>query len=166
MKDILRKPIFYFIAVPVVLSLWPLWLATVGTIGAKNRLYEEKQRFVESQEKIAEILQLDSKRLEYAETQNKAGSFDYATAINKVAQECGITPTGYNISVKPARNVSGQKVQEASLAVDNLDIVRFTTFLSLMQYRWPNLQCTQLKLEKKKGAKDSWKADMRLSYFM
>ena len=166
MKDIYRKPIFYYVLVPVLVGLWPFWLAALGLPGAKDSYKKEASQYDEAEKLIAQILDLDPRRLDYAKAKKAGDEFDYTTAIDQVTKFCRIAPTNYKLSSSPLRRMKGgQESQDAAMTIDTIDIERFARFLSVMHMRWSNLQCTNVTLMKIKGEKDTWKADVRFIYY-
>jgi hypothetical protein len=167
MKDIYKKAIFYYMLMPALLAVWPLWLFAVGLPGAKDSYRKEADEYNEAQKLIGEILSdLDPQRLDYAKTKKDGDVFDYTTAIDQVTRFCRIAPNDYKLSSSPLRKMKGgQKNQDATLTIDKIDIERLAKFLSLMHMRWVNLQCTNVTLAKLKGEKDAWKADVRFIYY-
>lgn len=167
MKEIYKKPIFYYVLVPAVISLWPLWLLLFGIPGSKNSLKDAIQDYSDGQASIQKILgELDPQRLDYAKNKKAGEAFDFTTAIDQVTRMCGITQTGYRLSTSLNKKTKGgQSNQDASMTIDKINIERFTKFISIMHMRWSNLQCTNVTLSKVKGEKDSWKADVRFVYY-
>jgi hypothetical protein len=167
MKDIYKKPIFYYVLVPIVVGLWPVWLLGLGIPVSRNNLQKEINDYNEAEKLIGEILNdLDPQRLDYAKTKKGGDAFDYTTAIDQVTRFCRIAPTDYKLSSGPARTMKGgQKNQDAAVTIDRIDIERLAKFLSVMHMRWVNLQCTNVTLVKIKGEKDTWKADVRFIYY-
>ena len=165
MKDLIRNPIFYYIVVPVLIAIWPLWLAMGGNASAKEKFSNEQEQFENAEKTIADILKLDPQRLDYAKANEESTEFDYAIAFDQATKLCGI-PSNYRLSSGPiVRSRGGQSSQDATMVITQVDIERFAQFLSLIQFRWPNLQSTNLTLTKQKGAKDIWKADVRFKYY-
>ncbi len=167
MKDIYKKPIFYYVLVPIVAGLWPLWLVSLGIPASRDSLQKEIKDYNDAEMLIGEILgELDPQRLDYAKSKKGSDQFDYVTAIDQVTKFCGIAPNNYKLSSSPVRTIKGgQKSQDAAVAIDKIDIERLAKFLSLMRMRWVNLQCTNITLAKLKGEKDAWKADVRFMYY-
>jgi hypothetical protein len=67
MKDIYKKPIFYYIAVPALLGIWPLWLIVFGIPNVKTNLTKDANSYVDGEKNIKLILsELDPQRLDYA----------------------------------------------------------------------------------------------------
>lgn len=167
MKDIYKKPIFYYVLVPVVISLWPVWLLCLGIPSSRSNLQKEIKDYNEAERLIAEILgDLDPQRLDYTRIRKSGEAFDYTTAIDQVTRFCRIAPTDYKLSSGPARNIKGgQKSQDASITIDKIDIERLSKFLSVMHMRWANLQSSNVTLQKIKGEKNVWKADVRFVYY-
>jgi len=165
-KEIYKKPIFYYVLVPIVFGLWPIWLFTMGLPGSKKSLDKEINDYTEARKLIGEVLDLDPQRLDYAKTKKTGESFDYTTAIDQATRVCKILPTDYKISSSPIRTIKGgQKNQDAAMTIDKIEIEKLTRFLSVMHMRWSSLQCTNLTLAKIKGEKDAWKVDMRFIYY-
>ena len=166
MRDIYKQPIFYYILVPTVIGLWLLWLATIGLPAVKDKFEREKDRYIKAEKLIAQILELDPQRLDYAKAKKSGSGFDYTTAIDQVTRLCKISPAGYKLSSSPVRKMKGgQKSQDATMAIDAIDVEKFARFLSLMHLRWQNLQCTNAAMTKQKGTKDVWKVDIRFKYY-
>lgn len=167
MRDIYKNPILYYILAPIVVALWSLFIWGVYLPNAENNWQAEKAQYDRAQKIIEEILRLDPDRLEFAHSQAKAAEFDYATAVEKVASLCGIPSTNYRLSSGIIRTSSdGQRSQNATVALKDIDIVTFTKFLYAIQTRWANLQCVQVKkLKKKKGLPDKWDADLEFKYY-
>ena len=165
MKELIRNPIFYYIVVPVLLGIWPLWLATGGNASSKEKFNKEQQQYKDAQIIIADILKLDPQRLDYAKAKKKSAEFDYAVAFDQATKLCNI-PSNYKLSSGPiVRSRGGQSSRDATMTIGKIGIEKFAQFLSLVQFRWPNLQSTNLSLTKQKGAKDLWKADVRFKYY-
>jgi hypothetical protein len=114
---------------------------------------------------MKEILTLDPDRLKFADSNNTAAEFDYASAIEKTAGLCKIPPTNYKLSSGIIITSDGQKSQSAKVGLKQVDITKFAKFLSTLQLRWANLQCAQVKLTKKKGLPDTWDIDLDFKYY-
>jgi hypothetical protein len=166
MKDIYRKPIFYYVLVPIVIGLWPVWLFVMGIPGSEKGLQKGINDYNEARKLISEILDLDPQRLDYAKTKKTGEAFDYTAAVDQVTHLCKISPTSYRISSSPIRKTKGgQNNQDASMTIDKIDVEKFSKFLSVMHMRWSSLQCTNITLAKIKGEKNAWKADVRFIYY-
>jgi hypothetical protein len=165
MKDILKNPILYYILVPTLVALWPLLVWSVYLPAAKRAWQTESKQYEKAQGIINEILTIDPDRLNFADTKNTADEFDYASALDQVAGSCGVPPTDYKLNSGRITSSSGQKSQSAKVTLKGVDITKFAKFLSTLQLRWANLQCTQVKLTKKKGLPDSWDIDLDFKYY-
>ena len=164
-RELFKNPTFYYILIPVLSGLWPIWVGLISLPGAaQNWVVEEKQR-VNAEKIITEILTLDSERLQLAGTHSKSGKFNYATAVYQVAKICGIRDDNCELSSGVPTKVGDQDVQTGKVTLEKVDIEKFAEFLSMMQLRWPNLQCTQLKLTKQKGLPDLWKGNLTFKYY-
>lgn len=167
MKDIYKNPILYCIAVPVIVGLWPLLLWAIYLPNAQKDVEEQMDQYDKKAEPIMmEIVTLDSGRLEVADSNDTAAEFTYGNAVNSVARSCGILPSKYNISSGMIMTKQGQKSQSASIDLKEIDIKKFAEFLSLIQFRYANLQCERIKLTKKQNLPDNdiWDVDIELEY--
>jgi len=165
MKEIYKSPSLYYILVPVVVSLWSLFVWGAYLPDAERSWEAEKVQYNKAQSIISEILSLDPDRLAFADLKGGAGEFDYANAVEKTASLCGIASTDYKLSSGIMIASGGQKSQSAQVSLKKVDIVKFAKFLSTIQLRWANLQCSRVKLTKKKGLPNVWDVDLEFKYY-
>jgi hypothetical protein len=165
MKQIYKNPTLYYILVPVIVALWPLLIWGVYLPSARHNWQVESTQYNEAQSIMKEILTLDPDRLKFADSNNTAAEFDYASAVERIASSCGIPPTSYRLSSGIIITSEGQKSQSAKVGLKQVDITKFAKFLSTLQLRWANLQCAQVKLTKKKGLPDVWDVDLDFKYY-
>jgi hypothetical protein len=165
MKEIYKNPALYYILVPIIVALWPLLIWGVYLPSARRSWQVEKSQYDQAQGIIKEILAIDPDRLNFADSQNTAAEFDYASALEKTAGLCGIPPTSYKLNSGIIITSSGQKSQSAKVSLKQVDITKFAKFLSTIQLRWANLQTVQVKLTKKKGLPDAWDVDIEFKYY-
>lgn len=165
MKDIHKKPVFYYILIPVLVSIWPLliWFLYLPQTGKK--WINDRAEYEQSRGIMAEILALDPDRLDFSNSTNNSDEFDYAAVVDKVANSCGISSRSYRISSKPIRTKKDQKSQSATIVLEQIDITSFAKFLSTIQLRWANLHCEKVKLKKQEGFPDSWTIDISFKYY-
>lgn len=165
MKDIYRNPILYYILAPAILALWPLLIWAVYLPEAENSWKNENDQYNDGQQIIEQILNVDPDRLQFADSKTDAAEFDYAVAVERTANVYGIPPTSYRLSTGIITTSGGQKSQSANVVLKQVDIARFARFLSAIQLRWTNLQCSRVKLTRKKGLPDSWDVDLEFKYY-
>lgn len=165
MKDIYKNPALYYILVPAIVGLWPLLVWAVYLPRAEKKWTSGVEQHKKAQSLIAEILTLDRDRLAFADAANSKDEFDYARAVAMVAAQCNIAAGNYSQDSGPTIESSGQKSQSAKVILKDVDIAKFARFLSTIQLRWANLQCTQVKLTKKKGMPDAWTVDLDFKYY-
>jgi hypothetical protein len=165
MKEFLKNPIMYYILVPVVIGFWPLLMATVYLPKSKNNWEDMKSQYLEAQIIIQDILQLDPERLEFTGSTGENEQFDYVTAIARIAREHSIPDTKYNLSSGLTTTIREQTTKTATLELKEIDITKFSQFLSTLLLHWPSLECTNIQLVKKKIAPDSWDVDLKFKYY-
>jgi hypothetical protein len=165
MKDLHKNPLFYYIGIPLLLTLWPLLIWAFYLPHAEKSWDSQKKQYEKAQKIITEILTLDPERLDDAGSKAGSADFDYATVIEKIASVYQIPSTNYKLSSGIILTTGGQKSQSANLTLKQIDLGRFANFLSTIQLRWASLQCTQIKLIKKKGLPDAWDVDLALKYY-
>ena len=166
MKHIYRNPILYYIAVPVIVGLWPLLVWAIYLPTAQKDVEEQMSQYEKAEPIIMEIFTLEPERLEFIDANDTAADFTYGDAIDNIASLCHIQPSKYKLSSAMLITTRGKKSQSASIDLKEIDIGTFAKFLSLMQIRWPNLQCERLKLSKKQSTtnNDMWDVDIELTY--
>ena len=162
MKDIYRNPILYYILVPAVVVLWPLLTWAINLPAADKGLEDQLAQNKKAKAAMVDILTLDPDRCRYADSNDVSAEFTYDSAVAMAAGSCGIPPSKYKLSAVTSR---GQKSQSASVNLKQIDIVKFTRFLSMIQGDYPNLQCDWVKLSKKAGLPDMWDIDIKFKYY-
>jgi len=167
MKDIYKNPILYYIAVPVIVGLWPLLVWAIYLPNAQQDVEDQLERYTQAEPIMIEILTLEPDRLEFSDANDTDTEFTYGEAIDRIASLCRIPPSKYNLSSAMIITTKGQKSQSASIDLKEIDIRKFARFFSMMQLRWPNLQCERLKLSKKQNLPDNdmWDIDIELKYY-
>jgi hypothetical protein len=168
MRDIYKNPILYYIAVPVIVGLWPLLVWAIYLPDAQKDVEEQIAQYEEAKLIMMEILTLDPDQPEFADANDTSTDFTYREVIYRVANLCRIPPSKCNFNTStPITNSSGQKSQSASVDLRDIDIKKFANFFSMMQLRWPNLQYERLKLSKKQNHPDNdmWDVDIELKYY-
>ena len=166
MKDFYKQRMFYYIVVPILVGIWPLWLWAAAVPGVEKKYVNDQETFKKAEAIIKQILELDSQRLDYAKANDGAGDFDYTVAIDQMSRSCGVSPSGYRLSSGPIRKIKGgQTSQDATMSIEKIGVEKMATFLSKMQMRWQGLQCTNVTMSKIKDTKDSWKVDVRFTYY-
>lgn len=166
MKDIYKNPLFYYIAVPLAAALWPLVVFSLSLPKSQKDFLSEQAQYEKAQAVITEILTLDPDRLQFADAKGGSAEFDYAIAVEIIASRCGIRTTNYKLSSGIVMKQKGEKSQRATVILKDVGIEDFAKFLSMIQLRYPSLQCSQLKkLQKKKGKKDAWDVDLDFKYY-
>lgn len=165
MKDIYKNPTLYYILVPVIVALWPLLVWAVYLPNAEKSLDTDINQYENAQQKIESILTLDVGRLELTDPQKGAAKFDYVNEVYRIAALSGISQANCRINSGIIIKTREQKSRSAKVTFKDVDIVKFAKFLSNIQLRWANLQCTNVKLTKKKGLPDTWDADLDFKYY-
>ena len=166
MKDIFRNPTFYYIAIPIMVGLWPLLVWAIYLPAAQNNLKNEFELCKDANDIMLQILTLDPQRLELVDPNETDTEFSYYREVDRFASLCGIPPSKCDrTSQKVTTNSGGQRNQTANVKFTDIDITTFTKFLSMIQARWPKLQCNTLKLTQKKGIPDVWTIDIEFRYF-
>ncbi len=166
MRNIYRNPMFYYIAVPLLISIWPLSIWLVYLPRAEARLESDKKAYDESRKVMDRILTLDSTRIELTQSNAAEDKFDYGTAVEMAAAKCSILPTNCKMNVRPPRAARDQKTQNAQVMLEGVDIASFAKFVTSLQVTWRSLQCDKIDLTKKKGAvANQWDIDVSLKYY-
>ena len=165
MKDIYKNPILYYIAVPLVVSLWPLLVWAVYLPEARQDIRDQQDQYKRAEPIMMEILTLDPERLQFADANDAATEFSYGSAVDGVASACGIPPSQYKVGTTLIISTREQRSQSGTVDLRQVDIVKFARFLSMIQLRWPSLQCERVKLTQKEGPPDIWDVNIEFKYY-
>ena len=95
----------------------------------------------------------------------KPEEFDFTKTINDFARIFSISDSNYNLADRGQGKRAGRQTQSATIAIKTIDIEKLAQFLSAMLLRWPELKCESLGVEKIKNSKNSWKVDLKLTYY-
>lgn len=165
MKDIYKNPLVYYVLIPVTVALWPLLVRGVYLPGAESSWQAERVQYTKAQEVMTEILSLDPDRLDFAGLEKGDAEFDYASAVDRVANICQIPSADYKLSSGRITETKKQKSQSAKINLKKVSIRKFASFFSTIQLHWGKLQCVRVKLTKKKDLADAWDVDMDFKYY-
>jgi hypothetical protein len=163
MKDLYKNPTLYYIGVPVLLAIWPLWVSTRDLPTAKKDLDKWKGYLPDVNVVAGEILRLDPDRLD-DKVANPLEQFDYTAAIGRAASLCSMPAPIYSTDIK-TKNAKGQESQTATVSLKGVGIVQVCQFLSRLQQSWPHLECTSVDLMQDKKVVDRWDVKVRFVYF-
>ncbi len=164
MKDIYKNPILYYILVPAIVSLWPLFVWAIYLPAAEESIDDQLAQYRKAEAIMMEILTLDPDRAK-ADANDDPNGFTYDRAVGKVAGACGIPSSKYKLNPGMPMTTGGQKNQSATVSLKQINIVKLAEFLSKIQLRWANLQCNRVKLTKKQGLPDMWDVDIEFKYY-
>lgn len=165
MKDVLKNTNVYYIAGPIVIGLWVLFVWLVSLPESEKNMAKYKKMWTASQVPIEKILTLDPSRLEHEKLKGEDKDFDYATVIDKFATLARIPESKYTFAGRGEKKIRGRKAISADLSIEQIDIAKLAVFLSAIQLPWPDLQCDQLNLVKRKTGPDTWDAKIKFTYF-
>ncbi len=164
LKEVLRKPIFYMILVPILAGGWALYARFLEVPRANETLTKQYEIFEESYKYMGQILELAPERLEFAKEAGEGAEFDYMAQIQDFANQWGIESSSYSLQTNKPIKKKGKRSQSANMTINDVSIETFSQFFSTLLIRWPGLQCEQLKLARTNAGLDTWKINMKLTY--
>jgi len=165
MKDIYKNPMLYYVAAAVIVGLWPLLVWAIYLPAAREDIQEQMAQYEQAAPVMMGILTLDPERLEFADSDAAGTEFAYANAVRWIGDRCGIPPSNTNLNSSMIITTKEQKSQTAIVDLKQVEIVKFAKFLSMIQLRWPNLQCERVKIDKKEVLPDTWDVNIRFKYY-
>ncbi len=166
MREVYKNPMLYYLLIPVLVGLWPLLVWGVYLPRAEHSRETEAGLCVEGQTCIMDILRLDQDRLTPPDSKSQiAASFDYASAVTRVANLCKIPSSNCPYNIDGQIVSGGKKRQDARVELKNVGIIQAARFLWTMQSMWVTLQCEDVKLTKNKGTPDQWNVEFRFVYY-
>lgn len=166
MKEYIKNPLFYYVAVPSLLGIWAIAAGVIVYPRAATTLQQEKEDYTAAQELLAQILAIEPQRLAHQQEKGTvSGDFDFTRMVNDFASLFAIPPANFTLNTRGETRRAGKRARSATLSVRTIDIEKTAKFLSAMLIRWPELQCESLTLEKLPQGKNSWRVDMTLTYY-
>lgn len=167
MKEIYKNPVLYYVAIPVLVGLWPILVWAVYLPVVQQDKDKQITEYKKAEQIMLEILALDPDRMEFAEPNDAVTEFSYTGVVHKVASICDIPAGSYKVRSGIIVETNNQRNQTANVDLNQVDIVKFAKFLSLMQLRWSNLQCESVKLTRKDNmpSEDVWDVDLKFKYY-
>lgn len=164
MKQLMKNPTFYMIAIPVAAGLWMMYGWIFAYPASVQKWQEAQTDYKEAQNQIKQILELEPQRLSFKQEKNQGDEFDYTNVIDQFTKEYNIAPDNYTLNVRGITKKAGKSVKGADLSLKTIDIENLCKFLSAILTRWPELECETLRLDKLDVGKNSWKVTLRFAY--
>lgn len=163
MRDIHRNPMLYYIAIPLLVGLWPLLVWAVYLPAAKQNCQTDYSLLIEGQTHIMGILEIDPDRIKPVDSNNVVGEFVYSKAVDSMTNLCRIPK--YKTSAGKLITISGKQRRDGTVKLMSVSIVQAAEFLSRIQATYTNLQCDKASLTKLKGMPDQWDVDFDFVYY-
>ncbi len=166
MKDYLKNPLFYYIAVPVILGVWAIAAGAVFYPRSVTAWQEGQDEYKTAEELLAQIIAIEPQRTIHKQQKGSTdGDFDFTQVVNEFAAAFSIPPANFTLNTRGETRRAGKRARSATLSIRTIDVEKASKFLSTMLIRWPDLQCENLTLEKLPQGKDNWRVDMTLTYY-
>lgn len=165
MKTIHKNSILIFLAVPVILAVWPALVTALYLPAAQVKLDNDIKDYNEANGMMLDILSLAPERTKTSEPNTEEVEFQYDQVVKKIADLCSISSDKYKLNTGTTISSKTSKTQSASVRLTGVDITSFAKFLSMIQAHWPKLMCNSVKLTKKEGNPDEWDIFIDFKYF-
>ena len=115
MQEFYKKTNFYFILIPAIATLWAVLTWTISNPTAAKEWTRAQENYEQAQDIVAKIIDIDPERLEFEKQKGKSAQFDYATTVEKYAQQWKIPPSNYSLQSGREMKRAGQKTKGATL---------------------------------------------------
>jgi len=166
MKEHLRNPLFYMIAVPALTGLWMLYAWALAYPSSVQKWTDSKTEYEEAQKTLEQILRIEPQRLTFKQEKSQTTNFDYTNVIDQFTEQFGIASDNYTLNVRDATKKAGKTVKSADMSIKTIDIENFCKFLSAVLTRWPELECETLRLDRLPTGKNAWKVvNVHFTYY-
>jgi hypothetical protein len=166
MKEHLKNPLFYMVAVPCLAGLWMVYAWALAYPSSVQKWTGSKIEYEEAQKILEQILRMEPQRLTFKQEKSQTTDFDYTNVIDQFTKQFGIAPDNYTLNVRGATKKAGKTVKSADLAIKTIDIENFCKFLSAVLARWPELECETLRLDRQPTGKNAWKVvNVHFTYY-
>lgn len=162
MKDYFKNPNLYYIAVPLAVTAFVIFVIAFSLPAANRKWQEQQEDYKRAKQLITNIVRLDPERLNYKAKKDSSGEFDYSVAVEEITKLVKIPSSNF----RGGRTLkSGGKLRKsADISIEPVNIETLSRFISQILLRWPDLECDRLSIDKLPAGKDSWKASMKFIY--
>jgi len=164
MKDYFKNPNLYYIAVPLAVTAFVIFLVAFSLPAANRKWQKQQEDFERGRQLITKILTLDPERLNYKARKAISGEFDYSVAVEEITKLVKIPSSNYSLRGGRTLKSGGKLRKSADISIEPVDIETLSRFISQILLRWPDLECDRLSIDKLPAGKDSWKSSMKFVY--
>ena len=165
MKDIFRNSILYYIAVPVLIAVWPALVTALYLPDAREKLTSDMSDYNQATDIMLDILSLAPERTEAANPNKEQKEFKYYEVVSNIASLCSIPSNKYELNTGTAISSANSRTQNATVRLNDIDVTSFAKFLSMIQAHWPKLVCNSVTLNQKPGSPDQWDVHIDFKYY-
>ena len=164
MKDYYKNPNLYFIAVPLVATVFVIFVAAISLPTAGRKWKNMQGDYAKAEGLITKIVDLDPERLNYKVEKGTSGEFDYTIAVDEITKLVHIPSSNLSLDDNKPLKSGGKLKRSADIVIEPISIETLSRFISQILLRWPDLECSRLTINKLPAGKDSWKARMKFVY--
>ena len=164
MKDYFKNPNLYYIAVPLAVTVFVIFVIAFSLPAANRKWQKQQEDDKRAKQLITNIVRLDPERLNYEARKDSSGDFDYSVAVDEITKLVKIPSSYYSLSGGRTLRSGGKKRTSADISIEPVNIETLSRFISQILLRWPDLECDRLSIDKLPAGKDSWKASMKFIY--
>ncbi len=164
MKDYYKQANLYYAAVPLVATVFVIFVAAISLPAASRKWKNKQEDYSKAEDLIRKIVALDPERLNYKAKKGSSGEFDYSTAVVEITKLVKITSSNYSLRGHRETTSGGKLRKSADITIEKVNIETLARFISQILLRWPDLQCDRLSIDTDPGGKDLWKATMKFVY--
>ena len=164
MKDYYKKANLYYTAVPLVATVFVIFVAAISLPAASRKWKNKQEDYAKAEDLIRKIVALDPERLNYKAKKGSSGEFDHSTAVVEIIKLVKIPLSNYSLHGRGVSKSGGKLRKSADVTIDKVRIETLSRFISQILLRWPDLECDRLSIDKLPAGKDSWKATIKFVY--
>lgn len=164
MRDYYKKANLYYAAVPLVATVFVIFVAAISLPAASRKWKNKQEDYSKAERLIRKIAALDPERLNYEAEKGSSGEFDYSTAVVEITKLVKIASANYSLRGHGMTKSGGKLRKSADVTIEKVGIEALSRFISQILLRWPDLQCDRLSIDTDPGGKDLWKATMKFVY--
>ena len=114
MKDIFRNSIIIYIAVPVLVAIWPVLVTALYLPAAHEKLDNDISDYTEADNVMLDILSLAPERTQANDPNKQEKQFAYEQVVPEIASLCSISAEQYKLNAGPPINSKNSRTQSAS----------------------------------------------------
>ncbi len=118
MRDYYKKANLYYAAVPLVATVFVIFVAAISLPAASRKWKSKQKDYSKAEGLIRKIVDLDPERLNYKAKKGSSGEFDYSTAVVEITTLVKIPSSNLSLRGHGVSKSGGKSRKSADITIE------------------------------------------------